>query len=309
VVVDRDARERRHRLALRSGAEAENVLRRIARHVGVANLHAGRNPQVAEALRDLGVLHHAAADEGHLAIELRGKVDEDLHPVDARRERRDDQLARGAREDLLERFDDLELGPGEAAAIDVRAVGKQREHAGGAELREAVHVEVLAVDRRLIDLEIARVDDDADRRVDRERDAVGHAVRHADELDRERADGDPLARPHGDQLPSVDAVLLELRLDQRQRQRRGIDRSRNVRQDVRHAADVVFVTVRQHERGGAVLLLQVRQVGDDPIDAEQFGIREHHPGVDDDRRLAPCQREHVHAELAEPAECDDFKHQ
>ena len=41
-----------------------------------------------------------------------------------------------------------------------------------AELREAVDVEVLAVDRRLIDLEVAGVDDDADRRVDGERDAV-----------------------------------------------------------------------------------------------------------------------------------------
>ena len=50
--------------------------------------------------------------------------------------------------------------------------------------REAVHVEVLAVDRRLIDLEVAGVDDDADRRVNGERDAVRHAVRDADELDR-----------------------------------------------------------------------------------------------------------------------------
>ena len=89
-----------------------------------------------------------------------------------------------AREDLLERFDDLALRSGEAAAVDVGAVGKQRQHAGGAELGEAVDVEVLAVDRRLIDLEVAGVDDDADRRVDGQRDAVRHAVRHADELDR-----------------------------------------------------------------------------------------------------------------------------
>ena len=43
---------------------------------------------------------------------------------------------------------------------------------------------MLAVDRRLIDLEVAGVDDDADRRVNRQRHAVGHAVRDADELDR-----------------------------------------------------------------------------------------------------------------------------
>ena len=57
---------------------------------------------------------------------------------------------------------DLDLGAGEAAAIDVGAVGEQRQHALGAELGEAVQVEVLAVDRRLVDLEVAGVDDHAD---------------------------------------------------------------------------------------------------------------------------------------------------
>ena len=39
----------------------------IAADVAVADLHAGRDPQVAEPLRDLRVLDHAAADERHLA--------------------------------------------------------------------------------------------------------------------------------------------------------------------------------------------------------------------------------------------------
>src|ERR687888_76392 len=76
------------------------------------------------------------------------------------------------------------------------------------ELREAVDVEVFAVDWRLIDLEIAGVDDDADRRADRERDAVGHAVRDADEFDLERPDRHPLARLHRDGRHAVDPVFL-----------------------------------------------------------------------------------------------------
>ena len=163
VIVDRDPRQGRHRLALRSGRQAQDVLGRVAVDVGVADLHARRDAQIAEPLRNLGVLDHAAAEERHLAIELRGEIDEDLHPVDARRERGDDQASRRAREDLLERLDDFALRSGEAAAVDVRAVGKQREDAGRAELGEAVDVEMLAVDRRLIDLEVAGVDDDADR--------------------------------------------------------------------------------------------------------------------------------------------------
>ena len=171
-----------------------------------------------------------------------------------------------------------------------------------------MHVEVLAVERRLVDLEVAGVDDDAGRRVNRERDAVGDAVGDADELDLERPDGDAVVRLDRDQLAAVDAVLLELRLDHRQRQRRPVDRAVDERQHVRHAADVILVAVRQHERGGAPFLLQIREIRNDPIHAEQFRVREHHAGVDDNRRLTPGEREHVHPELAESAERYDFEH-
>ena len=66
----------------------------------------------------------------------------------------------------------------------------------------------------------------------------------------ERPDRDAIARPHGvEPIASVDAVLLELRLDERQRQRRAVDRAVDERQHVRHGADVILVAVRQHERG------------------------------------------------------------
>jgi len=309
MVVDGHARQRRHRFALRSGTEAQHVLRGVARDVGIANLDAGRYPQIAEALRNLRVLNHPAPDECDFAIELRRQIHEDLHPVGARCERRDDQFSRRAREDLLERFDDLALRSGEPAAIDVRAVGEQREDTLGAELREAVHVEVLAVDRRLVDLEIARVHDDAHGRVNGQRHTVGHAVGDADELHAERADGDALARTHRhERVRAGEIVLRELRLDERKRQRRPVDRAVDERRHVRHGADVILVTVRQHERGSAPFLLQVRQVRNDPVHAQQLGVGEHDACVDEDRRLAPREREHVHAEFAESAERNDFEH-
>ncbi len=118
-----------------------------------------------------------------------------------------------------------------------------------------------------------------------------------------------VARPHRHQPALlVEPVLAQLRLDERERQRRAVDRPGDPRQDVRHAADVVLVAVRQHERGGGAFLLQVGEVRNDPVHAEQIGIGEHHARVDDDRRLAPGEREHVHAELAESAERNDFEH-
>ena len=123
-----------------------------------------------------------------LAIELHRQVGEDLHAIDARRERRDDELALRAGEDLLEGVFDVDLRAGVPAPIDVRAVAEHREHAFRAQLREAVQVERLAGERRLIDLEIAGVDQHALRRANDDGHTVGHAVRDADELELKRAD-------------------------------------------------------------------------------------------------------------------------
>ncbi len=175
--------------------------------------------------------------------------------------------------------------------------------------RESVDVEMFAVDGRLVDLEIAGVDDDADRRVNRQRDAVGDAVRHADELDLERPDPHAIAwLDRNERMRAGEPVLLQLRLDERQRQRRAVHRAVHVRHDVGHRADVIFVTVCQHQSGDRASLLQVRHVRDDPIDAQQFRVGKHHARVDDDRRLVPAEREHVHAELAESAKRHYFKH-
>ncbi len=94
----------------------------------------------------------------------------------------------------------------------------------------------------------------------------------------------------------------------RKRQRRAVDRPVDVRHHVRHAADVVLVAVRQHEGRGAPFLLQVGEVRDDPVHAEQFGVREHDAGIDHDGRLTPGERQHVHAELAKSAKRYDLEH-
>ena len=262
--------------------------------------------QEAELLRDLRVLVHAAADKRDLAIELRRQIDDDLQPVEARRERRDDDLAFGAGEDLLEGVFDIGFRSGVAAAIDVGAVAEHRQHAFRAELREAVQVEGLAVERRLIDLEVAGVQQHALRRAHDDRHAVGHAVRDAHELQRERSDRNRRSGLDLDRL-RLERVLLELVLDERQRQRRAVDRAVEMRQHVGHAADVIFVAVRQHQRLQLSLaVLEIGEVGDDQIDARQIRLRKHRAGVDDDSRLPTRDGHHVEAELAQAAERHDI---
>ncbi len=127
-----------------------------------------------------------------LRLELLGQIDEDLQSVHAGRKRRHDDLAGRAAEHLFERLDDGPLRAGEPAPVGVRAVGKQRQHAGRAKFGEPVEIEGLAVERRLVDLEVAGVHDRSDGRVNSHGQAVGNAVRHPQELDAKRADRDAI---------------------------------------------------------------------------------------------------------------------
>ena len=86
-------------------------------------------------------------------------------------------------------------------------------------------------------------------RRDGQRDTVGHAVGHADELDRERPNRHALSRLDDlEPVSGIDAVLLELGLDERQRHRRAVDRAVEQLDDVRNRADVILVPVREDQR-------------------------------------------------------------
>ena len=95
-------------MAFGPGAAWDRLTSKSLADIGIPNLHARWQPQVAEALRDLRVLVHTAADERNLALELLGQVDDDLHPVDARRKGGDDDPGPGPCRRGSDGEDDLE---------------------------------------------------------------------------------------------------------------------------------------------------------------------------------------------------------
>ena len=105
---------------------------------------------------------------------------------------------------------DVALGADEAPDLGVGRVGEQQVDALVAEPGEAGQVGDPAVERRLVHLEVAGVQDglpaDADRDGERVRDGVGDG----EELQPPRADADPLALRDRAQV-GIEAVLLELR--------------------------------------------------------------------------------------------------
>ena len=304
VIIDGDARKRGHRLGLRPAREHHEALWIEAANVLRAHDAAVGNAQLVEAVRDLDVVHHAAPDEPDLAPHAARDIDHLLNAVHRAREARDDNFFGRRAEKLFEAHHHRALGGREAGALDVGAVAEEREHALLPVARERVQVERFAIDGSRIDLEIAGVDDDADRRAHRERDAIDRAVRDVQILDLEWAERGRFAGRDFVQLGRIEqAVLFQFFPHQRERELRAVYRHVEVAENVGDRADVVFVRVREDDRAHhALVLLQVGDVGDDDVDAEQFLLGKHQAGVDHDDVVAAAKSEHVHAELAQSAE-------
>jgi hypothetical protein len=134
-------------------------------------------------------------------------------------------------------------------------------------------------------------------------------VRDAQKLDFAIADPHTLARLDGDEaIAGIDAVFLELRAEQGQREGRAVNGPIDQGPNVGHPADVILVTVRQQKRRRAWLaLLQIREVRYQKIDAGQLGSREHHTGIDNDSRLVRRDDHRVHPEFTEPAKRDNLQ--
>ncbi len=164
-------------------------------------------------------------------------------------------------------------------------------------------VERPPVGRRQVDLEVAGMQHDADRRVDRQSDAVHQRVGYTDGHDAERAQRKAAAGSDLDQLRVVQqAVLFELAFDIRQGELGAVDRHVQLGEDPRQATDVVLVAVGQHDPAHlATVLNQVGDVRYDDVDAQQLFFGEHQTGVHDKDVVAEPKCQTIHAELTESA--------
>ena len=105
------------------------------------------------------------------------------------------------------------FGGREAVDLDVRGFAHEHENAFLAELTQTLKVDGLAVDRRVVDLEVAGMDDAADGRVDAERVGVCDRVVNSDEFDGECvAEADDVAVLSCGELQAFhrDVLVLEL---------------------------------------------------------------------------------------------------
>ncbi len=148
----------------------------------------GGNAQIAELAGEVDDVAQRAAEERDLAAEAHRLVDDLLDARHVRGERGDDDAARRAREDRRERLADDALGERVAGAFGVGAESESMQSTPSSPTRAiAREVGGPAVDRRLVELEVAGVEDRADRRAHRQRARAGDAVVDVDELRLDRA--------------------------------------------------------------------------------------------------------------------------
>ena len=208
-----------HGLALRTGGHQDQLVVRHVVHVLQVHQDALGYVQVAQLLRDGHVADHGAAHEADLAAVGGSGVEHLLHPVDVGGEGRDDDALLDLAEELFEHRPNRAFRGGEARNVGVGGVGHVQVHAFFAEPGEGAQVRDASVQRQLVHLEVTGVQDVACAGADEDCQGIRDGVVDGHELAFERAELLNLAFLHreGERL---DAVFLQLRLDQCQRQLR-----------------------------------------------------------------------------------------
>ena len=183
-----------------------------------------------------------------------GRVDDLLHAVHVRRERRDDHAPGRALDDLGQVRPDAGLA---TATSPARSAFVESPHSSSspscAELAPGARSPGRSdADRRLVELVVAGDEHGAE--LARQRDARGvrDRVRHVDELDRERPGVDQLARLDVDEVDVAQLVLVQPRARHRHRELAPVDRRRVVRARARAGPTAAR---RRGPRGACVMTI------------------------------------------------------
>ena len=192
-------------------------------------------------------------------------------------------------------------------ALRIRTVGKEKQNTLVAELGEAAKICHLPIDRRIVELEIARMDDHADGGLDRQPNCIGDGVVDTNKTDAEAADVDDIPRHHRVQIARINAVFLETPFENPERQTRPVDGYGNLLHHIGQCPDMILVPVRQNNRLDLIPVLdQIGNIRNDEVDAEHILLREHEPGVHNENLIIHADGSHVLSDLAKTAKRYDL---
>ena len=257
VALRRESCERRHRLSLASRSQQQEPRRGDPIRFLEWDRQAFRNLQESQLARGREVLLKTSAHHSHAPVELDRHAHEVLDAVDVGSEVGDDDPPWSLTKDALERGVQVTFRAGAAAALGVRRVAQQQQHAFIADAPESLHVGRMAVGWRVVELEVAGVDDPSHGRLDGETDRVRDGVADGNRLDPEWAELHRVAHTHLAKIGLTQhAVLPEFRLEEAEREAGAEDGGVQLFQGVGQPADVVLVAVREEDAHDLLALAQ-----------------------------------------------------
>ena len=142
-----------------------------------------------------------------------GGVDDLLNAVNIGCKGSDDDAPLRLGKNFFKGFAKLLFGGRHARKLRICAVHQKRKNALCAVARKAVDVDRLVVNGRVVNLEVARVDNDADGGRDGKRDCARNGVADLDKFDFEAADLDNVAGIDALKAGVLNVMLMQLMVD------------------------------------------------------------------------------------------------
>ena len=307
VLLKRHARKTAHGFALAACRDDDDFVIRISVQIIRIDQIPFGNGHIAQLRAEARDVHHASSDQTYAAVTPYGSVDNHLDAVNVACEHRDDDTSLCAVEKIVERFADFSFAHGVAGTLDIGGIRHQKKNAFRAQSAQPAQIHQLAVDGRIIHLEIARVNDNAHRRMNGQGACSGDGVAHADKLYFEYARGYNIAGLDYIYIyASEQFVLFELAFNQSGSQARGIHGRRDFPEHIRSRADMVFMAVGDHISANAVAVhLEIGCVRDDEVYAGHVLAREDGADIHNDDIVAVLKSGHVLSDLTQTAQGDD----
>jgi len=158
----------------------------------------------------------------------------------------------------------------------------------------------------VVELEIARVHDQPDRRAHGQTHTVGDRVADIEKVNGKGAQGERGIRADGPECHIAQPVLAQLDLNQALCEGGCIDWGPDLFQQVRKRTGVVLVAMGDDDAPDMLAPLEhVAHIGNDDIYPQHLILGKHEAGVDDNQVVVVLQHHHVTANLAQAAQGDD----
>ncbi|CDC25498.1 uncharacterized protein BN668_01818 [Firmicutes bacterium CAG:466] len=196
-----------------------------------------------------------------------------------------------------------------AFAFRVGAVAHEEQYALTAQFRKTLQVDDIPVDGCIVHFKVPGMDDHTHRGLDCQRHRVGDGMVCMDEFHHHFPQFYFFAGHNGVQCGFIQHFMLsELIFQQAQCQQCAEYRHFQLFQYIGQCADVVFVTVSQHDASDFFYVLcQIGNIRNNQVNAQHIVLGERQATVDDDDIVAVFQYGHILPDLFQTAQSDNFQ--